>query len=475
MVFSAPSFLYYFLPITIISYLAAGFFTRNNIEFKNIVLLFFSLLFYIYGSGQYLVLVIAITLSSYIFGLLITKTDKKRILFIFSVSFPLFLLFVFKYTNFFVSQAVVIAPLLGLPPLPQTSIILPIGISFYTFQCLSYVIDVYLGKEEPERNFFDLLLYISMFPQLIAGPIVRYSTIAKQLHERSVGINDFAQGATRFMYGLSKKVIIADACGLVADTAYGIPLETVSTPVAAIGSCAYFLQIYFDFSAYSDMAIGLGRIFGFHFPENFNRPYSSSSVTEFWRRWHITMSTWFRDYLYFSLGGSRKGNRRTYINLWIVFLCTGLWHGANWTFLVWGIYHGALLSTERLFNLRTHERFAVFWRFATLFLIFLGWIIFRAESLTQAGVFFSHILFPRNWETADSLQNVLTNKNILLMFLASTSLFFPKNFVMGKYFERIDCFKAESMVKVFAMTAMILYSTLIIASNNYSPFIYFQF
>ena len=278
MVFSAPSFLFYFLPITIISYLTAGFFTRNNIEFKNIVLLFFSLLFYVYGSGQYIVLVIAITLSSYIFGLLITKTDKKQLLFIFSVSFPLLLLFVFKYTNFFVSQAAVIAPLLGLPSIPQTSIILPIGISFYTFQCLSYVIDVYLEKEEPERNLFDLLLYISMFPQLIAGPIVRYSTIAKQLHDRSVGFNDFSQGAARFMYGLSKKVIIADACGLVADTAYGIPLETVSTPVAAIGSCAYFLQIYFDFSAYSDMAIGLGRIFGFHFPENFNRPYSSSSV-----------------------------------------------------------------------------------------------------------------------------------------------------------------------------------------------------
>ena len=475
MVFSSPSFLFYFLPITIVCYFLVGFLSRNNVEHKNIVLLFFSLIFYLYGSGQYIILVLAIAVSSYIFGLLIAKAKRKHELFIISISFPLLLLFVFKYTNFLTSQAGIIAPILGLPYIPQTNIILPIGISFYTFQCLSYVIDVYLGKEKPERNFFDLLLYISMFPQLIAGPIVRYSTIAKQLHNRSVNFDDFSLGAARFMYGLFKKVVIADACGLVADTAYGVPLEMVSTPVSVIGSCAYFLQIYFDFSAYSDMAIGLGRIFGFHLPENFNRPYSSSSVTEFWRRWHMTLSTWFRDYLYFSIGGSRKGNRRTYLNLWIVFLCTGIWHGANWTFILWGIYHGALLSIERLANLRVHQRLEILWRVITILLIYLGWIIFRSVSLDQAAVFYSHIFYPRNWEMVDALHNVLTHKNIFIMLLAFTSVFFPKSFVMGKYFENVGSRKVESLAKAFVLIAMMLYSIFVMASNNYSPFIYFQF
>jgi alginate O-acetyltransferase complex protein AlgI len=476
MVFSSPSFLYYFLPITIFCYFLVGIINRDNVEYKNFVLLFFSLTFYFYGAGQYTILLLAITVSSYVFGILIEKSKRKRLLFLFSISFPLFLLFVFKYTNFFMSQAVSLAANFGIPfIIPKTNIILPIGISFYTFQCLSYIIDIYLKKEKPERNFFDLLLYISMFPQLIAGPIVRYKTIAKQLHNRTTSLNDFSVGAARFMYGLSKKVIIADACGLVADTAYGVPLEIVSTPVAVIGSFAYFLQIYFDFSAYSDMAIGLGKLFGFHFPENFYRPYSSSSITDFWKRWHITLSSWFRDYLYIPIGGSRKGRCGTYLNLWIVFLCTGIWHGANWTFLLWGIYHGTLLSIERFFNLRKHECFEILWRIITIILIYFGWIIFRSESLDQAFVFYSHIFYPRNWELVESVYNILTNKNVFIMLVAFSTLFFPKNFVMGKIFENVNCSITELLVKNLALIAIMAYSICIIASGNYSPFIYFQF
>jgi len=474
MVFSSPVFLFYFLPITLTSYFLISLISQKSIKSINLVLLVFSLIFYIYGSGKYLLLLFVSVLSCYIFGLLISNAKKKRLLLLLGVSCPLLLLGVFKYTNFLMEQFGNLASVLGLPQLPKTNIILPIGISFYTFQSLTYVIDVYQKREKPEKNFINLFLYISMFPQLIAGPIVRYNEIAKQLHSRVSGLNDFSSGAIRFIYGLSKKVIIADACGIVADTAYNVPIGTLSTPVALIGAYAYFLQIYFDFSAYSDMAIGLGRIFGFTFPENFNRPYSSSSITEFWRRWHMTMSFWFRDYLYFPLGGNRKGKLRTYFNLWIVFLCTGLWHGANWTFVLWGIYHGALISTERLLDQRRHERFDLFWRFSTVLLVYLGWILFRADSLTQAYAFYSHIFFPTNWEMAESLRNILTHKNLLLILLGSSIIFFPRDFVIGKYLENEHSYKAV-MAKTAVITVAMLLSIIIISSNNYSPFLYFQF
>lgn len=474
MVFSSPVFLYYFLPITLISYFFVGLITQKKINGQNIALLIFSLIFYGYGSGKYVLLLLAMVLSSYFFGLFIDNAKRKHLLLGFGVSGPLLLLGVFKYTNFLVEQIGSLASILGLPQLPKINIILPIGISFYTFQSLTYVIDVYYKREKPEKNFLNLLLYISMFPQLIAGPIVRYSEVAKQLHNRITNLNDFSSGATRFIYGLSKKVIIADACGIVADTAYNVPIGTLSTPVALIGAYAYFLQIYFDFSAYSDMAIGLGRILGFHFPENFNRPYSSSSITEFWRRWHMTMSFWFRDYLYFPLGGNRKGKQRTYFNLWVVFLCTGLWHGANWTFVLWGIYHGALISAERLLDLRKHEQFDVFWRVSTILLIYLGWILFRAESLTQAFAFYSHIFFPTNWEMVASMRNVLTHKNLLLISIGSSIIFFPKDLVIGKYLENEQSYIAV-LAKTAVVTVVMLFSIILISSNNYSPFVYFQF
>lgn len=474
MVFSSPVFLYYFLPLAIISY-SVFFFTKNEkVRLKNSVLLMLNIIFYIYGSGKYLLLLIICTFISYLFGLVSGFKNTKKFIFILTVLFLLAILIFFKYTNFIVSQYIVLAGKLPLPLIDQTNIILPIGISFYVFQCISYVIDVYRNDEKPEKNFFDLFVYISMFPHLIAGPIVRYTNIAENLHHRKLSIDNFALGSVRFVYGLSKKVIVADSCGQVADAAYGIPSELTTSTVAIVGAIAYFLQIYFDFSSYSDMAIGLARIFGFRFPENFARPYSASSVTEFWRRWHITLSSWFRDYLYIGLGGSRKGRFRTYVNLWVVFLCTGIWHGASWTFLFWGACHGGLLFFERLFNLRSHERFLPFWRALTLMLILLSWVLFRADSLGQAGVFYSQMLFPRNWHIPPALQLVLTHKNLLFMLVGLASIFLPNNFVLGKYLESSGS-KYANASRVVVMTVLALYTSFLIASNNYSPFIYFQF
>ena len=477
MVFSSPSFLFYFLPAVLFTYIIAGFLRIGYADTKllNAVLLFFSLVFYVYGSGIHILLVLAITFSSYLFGLFRPVARRVKPLLAISISFPIALLIVFKYANFLTFQAASLADIMNLPGISATNIILPVGISFYTFQCLSYVIDVHQEKEKPEKNFLYLLLYISMFPQLIAGPIVRYNGIYEKLHCRKINIEDFASGISRFIYGLSKKVIVADACGIVCDTAYSISNDDITASVAYIGSVAYFFQIYFDFSAYSDMAIGLGRILGFDYPENFRRPYSSSSVTEFWRRWHMTLSFWFRDYLYFSMGGSRKGSFRTYINLWTVFLFTGLWHGASWTFVFWGGYHGALLSLERFFNLRDHTRFLAFWRTVTLIFIYLGWVAFRAESFDQATVFYFNIFYPSDWDLVEPLCNILTHKNVAFILLGSASLFFSKDFVLGQYIEKMECRKVEFVFKAIFLTSLAVYSTFLIASKNYSPFIYFQF
>ncbi|MEN8155134.1 MAG: MBOAT family O-acyltransferase [Acidobacteriota bacterium] len=474
MVFSSPVFLFYFLPIIILFYFSTKVLSRNNNSAKNYVLLIFSTIFYIYGSGIYILIILAVSISSYFFGLIIKRENINPVLKITGLVFPLLFLIVFKYTNFISSQISSLAELIGLSEFPVTNIMLPIGISFYIFQALSYVIDVNNKNIEPEKNYFKLLLYISMFPQLIAGPIVRYKKIAKQLHGRQETLNDFSLGATRFVYGLSKKVIMADACGIVADTAYNTPLGSVTAPVALIGSLAYFLQIYFDFSAYSDMAIGLGRIFGFSFPENFNRPYSSSSISEFWRRWHITLSQWFRDYVFFPLGGPYRGTTRTYINLWIVFVLTGIWHGADWTFLIWGIFHGGMIFIEKLFALDKKRKRNITGRFITIFFVFISWIIFRSNSIEQVLVFYSNIFYPQNWHLSPDFMNVLTHKNLILMGIGFLIVFFPKDFVVGKYLEKVDDLTSVSL-RLAVITILMAYSLFIIASNNYSPFIYFQF
>lgn len=291
----------------------------------------------------------------------------------------------FKYGNFCVNNVNGVLETLSLPVIEMGDLHLPIGISFFTFQAISYLVDIYRGQATVQKHPVNLALYISLFPQLIAGPIVRYKDVEREIIGRITRIEDLKSGTLRFVSGLGKKVLIANSMGVVADQVFTLPIENVSTGLAWIGIVAYTLQIYFDFSGYSDMAIGLGRIFGFHFLENFNYPYISQSIQEFWRRWHISLSSWFRDYLYIPLGGNRAGTWRTYFNLLLVFFLCGLWHGASWTFVIWGLYHGLFLVVERLGLIQLLKTIPVFFRHVyTMLVVMVGWVFFRAETLDQA-------------------------------------------------------------------------------------------
>ena len=394
MLFSSLIFLFVFLPIVLGIYFIVF---KKSMLAKNMLLLFASLFFYAWGEPKFVLVMILSIIVNYIFGRII---DQKRIgggyakLYLcLSIIFNIGILFIFKYLNFTISN---INNVFG-DIIPQTNIVLPIGISFFTFQAMSYVIDVYRGTVKVQKNLLYLALYISFFPQLIAGPIVRYSDIEEQISNRSVTFDDFSEGVRRFLIGISKKVILANNFALIADEAFSnIGEETLSISFAWLGSIAYILQIFFDFSAYSDMAIGLGRMFGFRFLENFNYPYISSSVSEFWRRWHISLGMWFRDYVYIPLGGSRGSKSQQVRNTFIIFLLSGFWHGADWTFICWGAYHACLFLPLLLFNKNRkytntvasgrwlpsfHEAVRIFFTFLW---VVIGWIIFRAENIEQA-------------------------------------------------------------------------------------------
>ena len=341
MVFSSMIFLWLFLPLVLFFY-----FISNN-KLKNIILLIFSLIFYAWGESKYILLMLLSIFINYLFGILIDKFRKHDKLFlVLAVITNLGLLGYFKYFNFFVN---VVNKINGETLVGFRDIVLPIGISFYTFQILSYVIDLYRKEIKVQKNILNLALYVSFFPQLIAGPIVKYKDVDNEINNRKVDLKLFASGVRRFVYGLGKKVLLSNTLALVVDTIYSYNVSQLNTPLVWIAIIAYTFQIYFDFSGYSDMAIGLGRMFGFHFLENFNLPYISQSITEFWRRWHISLSTWFKEYLYIPLGGNRKGKIRTYLNLFIVFFATGLWHGASFNFIAWGLYYGVFLIIEKLF------------------------------------------------------------------------------------------------------------------------------
>ena len=335
MVFSSSIFIFLFLPLVLLFYFIVP------DKYKNYVLLIFSIIFYLFGGPKYLLLLITVVLIDYIGAILIEKTNNRKLFFVITIALNISILVFFKYTGFFLEN------INGLfnTSIKIPRIVLPIGISFYTFQAMSYVIDVYRKKVKLQKNFFTLLLYVSLFPQLVAGPIVRYETIEKQLSKRKTTFEDFCYGIERFILGLSKKVIIANQMGKLADSIF--ISNNLTSPIAFLGGLAYMFQIYFDFSAYSDMAIGMGRMFGFKFLENFNFPYISKSITEFWRRWHISLSTWFKDYVYIPLGGNRKGIKRQIINMFIVWSLTGFWHGAEWNFIIWGIYYFIFLVLEK--------------------------------------------------------------------------------------------------------------------------------
>lgn len=462
MIFSSTLFLFIFLPATLLAYYIIP---AKYLKARNMVLLCASLVFYAWGEPKNIVLMLASILANYGFGLLLGKFEgnpgKKRLILALSVAFNLGLLGYFKYWNLFTFGKL-------------WNVALPIGISFYTFQIMSYVIDVYRGEVAVQRSPTKLGLYISLFPQLIAGPIVRYADIEAQLSERSTDLKKFASGIRRFIVGFSKKVLIANVVAVPADAIFAMESRPAAT--AWLGVICYALQIYFDFSGYSDMAIGLGRMFGFEFLENFDYPYISTSVREFWRRWHISLSTWFRDYLYIPLGGNRRGKLRTYLNLVIVFACTGFWHGASWSFLIWGLYHGFFLVVERLWFGKVLDRLPkLVGHIYTLVAVLFGWVLFRADNLTLALKYMGDMLSFANfgWAHAVSQLDNLRAITIIAGFIASVP-------VLG-YLKKLLLRRGEhgeataSVLSTAACAVMFCLAIVCLTGSDYNPFIYFRF
>ena len=468
MVFSDSVFICVFLPIVL-----AGYYICPK-RLRNSFLLLVSLVFYAWGEPKYVFLMMFSIAINYAFGLLLDRNRKNvrlsKALLALSVVIDIGLLCVFKYTDFVITNLNrAFNADIGL-----VNLALPIGISFYTFQAMSYTIDVYRDDVKVQRNILDFGMYITMFPQLIAGPIVRYSDVEAQLKERSVSAEDFASGICRFVVGLGKKVLLANQIGVLWDQIYALGGET-SVLMAWLGAIAYTFQIYFDFSGYSDMAIGLGRIFGFKFPENFRYPYESKSITEFWRRWHITLSTWFKEYLYIPLGGNRKGMARQILNLLIVWALTGFWHGAGWNFVMWGLYYFLFLVLEKLFMLKVLDKLPAFVRHIyALFIIVIGWVIFACDD-TSVLLPYLGSMFGANGLTGGLDLYLLTTRAALLVILciASTQLptrlaaFVGRKLCLGE--ESAFCIKAAATILLLALCMMFL------VVDSYNPFLYFRF
>ena len=448
----------------------------KNLKVKNALLLIASLLFYAYGEPTYIFLMLFSCLLNYVFALLLSE-KKSKFFIALAVIMNLALLGIFKYTGFLLTSLNDIVSLnLTVPEIP-----LPIGISFFTFQALTYVIDVYRGDVGVQKNYGKVLLYVSFFPQLIAGPIVRYKDIAREIDERHASVDDIACGLRRFIAGLGKKVLISNTMAMAVDFVFGISTEDLNIASAWIGALAYIMQIYFDFSGYSDMAIGLGRMFGFHFKENFNYPYIATSIQDFWRRWHISLSTFFRDYVYIPLGGNRKGRLRTVLNKVIVFFLTGLWHGANWTFVVWGLFHGFFLLLEE-FIPRLKKLPKVISHIYTLLAVTVGFVIFRADTLGQGVMFVGKMFSGFNFSAeANSLTVQTLTPFFIVMFVAAVIGCGP----LSKYVDKIknleitpDSTKKQKCIYVvsFVLAVIVLiWCILRLAGGSYNPFIYFRF
>ena len=465
MLFTSISFLYYFLPALIIIY----FITPK--KYKNIILLIASLLFYLYGEPKYVFLMIAEIIIAYIGAILIDKykSQSKNIL-ITTLFIHIFLLIIFKYTDFIIQSINDISN----ANIKLLNIALPIGISFYTFQIISYVIDVYNGKVKVQKSIIKLATYVSLFPQLVAGPIVRYQTVEKELDDRVHSFNNFAYGIRRFSIGLAKKVLIANALGELCTKAFLADEKTIV--FFWIFGISYMLQLYFDFSAYSDMAIGLGRIFGFNFPENFNYPYISKSITEFWRRWHISLSTWFKDYVYIPLGGNRDGKYKQIRNILIVWLLTGIWHGANWTFLIWGLLFGIILIIEKIFLNKFMEKLPSFIRrIYVLFIVMILFIIFNSDNMSVALTNIKG-LFGMNGEVFINDYTLHYLKSYLLILIISLlgATPFIKTLIdklrKNKYINNII-----NILEPILIVMILFVVTSYLIDNSYNPFLYFRF
>ena len=466
MVFSSAIFLFLFLPVTVLLYrLAPGMRTKNGL------LILVSLLFYAFGRLSYLPLLLFSVICNYLAGRWVARLGKgRRAGLVLAIAVNLGLLGCFKYLDFFLENW---NRLTGMT-IPLTGIVLPIGISFFTFQGMSYVIDVYRHQESGTKSFAKVLLYISFFPQLVAGPIVKYLDISDQIDHRVCTPEKTASGILRFICGLSKKLLLANLLGQAADTVYGLSAGQLDARLAWLGAICYTLQIYFDFSGYSDMAVGLGRMFGFRFLENFNHPYIASSMKEFWRRWHISLSSWFRDYLYIPLGGNRKGVWRARANRMLVFLCTGLWHGANWTFVLWGLWHGLFLFLEDLLP-KGKKRHPVLSHVYSLLVIIPGFVLFRADNLAQAGTMFRAMFTGWAW-TAEStaiLRNLLSPMTIAALAAAAVLSLPVVETARNRLPERPKAV-FNALLRPISILLLVL-CILSLAASSYNPFIYFQF
>ncbi|WP_372635463.1 MBOAT family protein [Cohnella sp.] len=467
MVFSSVSFIFFFLPLVLALYFAVPF------KLKNTILLLFSLVFYAWGEPRYVLLMIVSILLNYGYGIWLDRSQRdknKAFVLSFAIVMNIGLLGFFKYANFtvdFVNSA--LKTNLELQPIP-----LPIGISFYTFHALSYLIDVYRKKEEAQRNLFKLSLYITFFPQLVAGPIIRYDAVAQQLDRRAFSSEQFAEGIQRFILGLSKKILLANPLGLVADNVFLTSADDLSAGSAWIGIIAYTLQIYFDFSGYSDMAIGLGKMFGFEFAENFKYPYISKSISEFWRRWHISLGSWFRDYVYIPLGGSRVARWEMYRNLFIVWTLTGLWHGASWTFAAWGLYFGVLIALEKAGLEKLLSKLFPLNHAVVLVLVMMGWVFFRADDFGYATAFMASMF---NWRgnglfDAQALSLLYMNWHYLILAVIAATPLFSKLRELRSSPRLGGIQAAASFVFYFTLFAEVI---LHLINSSYNPFLYFRF
>lgn len=472
MVFSNLFFIYLFLPLNLILYYAVP-----NKTWKNVVLLLFSLFFYSWGEPVWVFLLMLTAFLDYTWAKCIEyfnltgQQHRKKIALIASLVFDLGMLGVFKYSGFVVEN---INLLTGLS-LPVPQIALPIGISFYTFQTISYVLDVYRGQVAAQKRYYKYLMYLSSYHQLVAGPIVRYSDVAAEIENRTVSAQDFSEGITRFCLGLTKKVVVANVAGSLAGNYLDADLASLSVAGAWFGVLLYTLQIYYDFSAYSDMAIGLGRMFGFHYHQNFDYPYIAKSVTEFWRRWHISLSSFFRDYVYIPLGGKY---RHQIFNICVVWFLTGLWHGASWNFILWGVFYGALLIVEKLGLLKVLEKIpSVFSHFYLLFLTLIGWTIFYTTDLGKLGGYFG-VMFGLSGNALSDPQLSITFMNNLFWLIAAVLFCMPITQLVKRWAQtqRSEGVRAGISIVNAIMNVMLLFAcTAMLVGDSYNPFLYFRF
>jgi alginate O-acetyltransferase complex protein AlgI len=485
MLFSAPVFLFLFLPVLLALYFL------SPRPLRNLLLLVASLLFYAWGEKKYILVLLASIAFNYAMGLWLDRLARagaRRRAVCLAVAVNLLLLAAFKYAVFLVANLNGLLAAAGCGTLPLPKVHLPLGISFFTFHALSYVLDVYRGEVRALKNPVRFALYISFFPQSIAGPIVRYGDLAKQLFHRTVTQERFADGARRFVFGLAKKMLVANTLAVPADALFGLRGEALTAGLAWLGAVCYTLQIYFDFSGYSDMAIGLARMFGFDFKENFQYPYVARSVTEFWRRWHISLSSWFRDYLYIPLGGNRRGTARTLVNLVLVFFLCGLWHGASWTFVCWGLYHGGFLVLERTRLGRWMEAVPAPLRHAyTLLVVVVGWVFFRATTFENGLSVLTAMAGLGDASAVEFTPAVYLNRDVVLALVAGVLFSAPVLPALGRarlaerLLERgrprlasgVEVLSACASVATFAV--LLFTSAMQLAAGTHNPFIYFHF